>query len=80
MAPRPQDYNPVAWTEHDGRASPSRSLNTGNLAEENVIEDDEEEPDFGDEEAGRLMISQGERRRYVYPPLASCSFSRLVAN
>ncbi|OAQ95844.1 hypothetical protein LLEC1_00260 [Akanthomyces lecanii] len=62
MASRPQDCNPAAWTEHDGRASPSRGLNTGNLAEENVI-DDEEEGDFGDEEMGRLLVSGGDRRR-----------------
>ncbi|TQV92342.1 hypothetical protein V2A60_007031 [Cordyceps javanica] len=64
MARRPQDCNPVTWNEFDGRASPSRSLNTGNLAQENVFDDnDEEECDFGDEESGRLIIAQAERRR-----------------
>ncbi|EGX91686.1 transporter, putative [Cordyceps militaris CM01] len=63
MAPRPQDCNPVTWVEHDGRASPSRSLNTGNLAEENVFDDDDEEDGGFDEESGRPMLPHGERRR-----------------
>ncbi|KAM3503547.1 hypothetical protein MY11210_008675 [Beauveria gryllotalpidicola] len=66
MVPRPQDCNPVAWGEHDGRASPSRSLNTGNLTEEAVIDDDDDDEvqcgDLSDEESGQL-IARGERRR-----------------
>lgn len=77
MASRPQDCNPAAWTGHDGRASPSRGLNTGNLAEENVI-DDEEEGDFGDEETGRLLISGGDRRRYVCSSFSNWLFRELL--
>ncbi|PMB65463.1 Vacuolar amino acid transporter 1 [Beauveria bassiana] len=64
MAPRPQDCNSVTWGEHDGRASSSGSLNTGNLAEEAVIDDDDEVQcgDLSDEESGRL-VARGERRR-----------------
>ncbi|KAM3520827.1 hypothetical protein NHJ13051_006632 [Beauveria bassiana] len=64
MAPRPQDCNSVTWGEHDGRASSSGSLNTGNLAEEAVIDDDDEVQcgDLSDEESGRL-VAPGERRR-----------------
>lgn len=76
MASRPQDCNPAAWTGHDGRASPSRGLNSGNLAEENVI-DDEEEGDFGDEETGRLLISGGDRRRYVCSSFLNWLFREL---
>lgn len=67
MAPRPQDCNPVTWDEYDGRASPSRSLNTSNLAEENVFDDDDEEGDVDDAETRRLIVPRGDyRRRYDY--------------
>ncbi|OAA54441.1 Amino acid transporter, transmembrane [Cordyceps fumosorosea ARSEF 2679] len=61
MAPRPQDSNLATWDEHDGRASPSRSLSTANLAEEEVI-DDNADGDYADEESGR-WIAQADRRR-----------------
>lgn len=62
MASSPQKGNPVTFDEHDGRASPSRSLNTGNLAEEQVIDDGDD--DVGDEEAARLIPR--DRRRYAF--------------
>ncbi|KAJ6787131.1 hypothetical protein PWT90_10591 [Aphanocladium album] len=61
--PRPQDSNPVTWAEYDGRASPSRSLNTGNLAEENVFDDDDDEEEGGDNGETRRLIHGIDRRR-----------------
>ncbi|KAJ3481974.1 hypothetical protein NLG97_g7690 [Lecanicillium saksenae] len=87
MAPRAQDCNPVTWAEYDGRASPSRSLNTGNLAEENVFDDDDSEG--GDNDETRRLFHGIDRRRYdprsgtASPPwpisAASTAFELLLA-
>ncbi|KAJ6441676.1 amino acid transporter [Purpureocillium lavendulum] len=68
MAPSPQ--TPVSWDEYDGRASPSGSLTSSVLADEQALLDDEDDGDEGGH-GGRLILGQERRRSSVTNRLAA---------
>ncbi len=62
----PSSQNPTSWDEYDGRPSPSGSLTSSVLADEQALLDDDEDGDDGAHGDGSRLILGQERRRHVF--------------
>ena len=62
----PSSQNPTSWDEYDGRPSPSGSLTSSVLADEQALLDDDEDGDDGAHGDGSMLILGQERRRHVF--------------